>query len=384
MDSARLLVVARYLAAAVAVAIVTGAATPVADVLGLEAIVMLYLLAIILVAFKLYRGPAFFAAALSVAAFDFFFVPPAYTFAVKDPRHLLTFAVMFAVGLAISSLTFKVQSQGAAAREREVATALERARVVADVEAARLQARTEELRSALLSTVSHDLRTPLATITGAATRLRDAPEGTLTASERVPLVESICSEAERLERLLVDLLAMTRLESGGLNVRREWIPVEEVVGSALSRLESALADRPVVVRVPEDASLVAVDPVLFSQVLVNLLENAMKYTPARSPLEIRASVGAAAFDVEISDRGPGVPPGAEKRIFEKFVRGEHPGVGGVGLGLAICRGIVEAHGGTITARARDGGGATFAIHVPQDVAPKDLPPELAPVSARSS
>lgn len=384
MSSERVVVFARYIVAAVAVAAVTAVAWPFAPVLGLEAIVMLYLLAIMLVAFKLYRGPAFFAAALSVAAFDFFFVPPAYTFAVKDPRHLLTFGVMFAVGLAISSLTVTVLRQGEAAREQEVATAAERARIAADVQAARLQARTEELRSALLSTVSHDLRTPLATITGAATRLRDAPEGSLGPGERAPLIESICTEAERLERLLVDLLAMTRVESGGLEVRREWIPVEEVVGSALSRLESALADRPIVVRVPDDASLVAVDPVLFSQVLVNLLENAIKYTPARSPLEIRASVGGAAFDVEISDRGPGVPPGGERRIFEKFVRGDHPGVGGVGLGLAICRGIVEAHGGKITAHAREGGGAVFSIHIPQDVAPKDLPPELAPVSARSS
>lgn len=491
---------ARYAVAAGAIGIVTGAAFPIAPVLGFEAIGMLYLLVIMVVAYRLYRGPAFFAAVLSVAALDFFFVPPAYTFAVKDPRHLLTFGVMFTVGLVISSLTVKVLRQREVAREREartrvlyelgrelsaavdvesvaaiacrrlgdaigadvslvstsdhpsshgaivapdgarlvdeakasrrparsasgasafpilvageirgvfvvrrrdgadldvdqralvegvsrpIAAELERARVAADAEAARLQARTEELRSALLSTVSHDLRTPLATITGAATRLRDAPEGTLAPSERAPLVESICTEAERLERLLVDLLAMTRLESGGLDVHREWIPVDEVVGAALSRLEAALADRPVVVRVPDDASLVAVDPVLFSQVLVNLVENAIKYTPPKSALDIRASVSAASFDVELGDRGPGIPAGQEKRIFEKFVRGDHPGVGGVGLGLAICRGIVEAHGGTISVGPRDGGGAVFAIHIPQEVAPRDLPPELAPVSARS-
>lgn len=367
---------ARYFLAAVAVGLVTAAVFPFASVLGPEAIGMLYLLAIMVVAFRLFRGPAFFAAALSVAAFDFFFVPPAFTFAVKDPRHLLTFVVMFAVGLAISSLMVKVLRQGEAARLAE----LERARVALDAEAARLQARTEELRSALLSTVSHDLRTPLATITGAATRLRDAPEGSLSPTESGPLVESICTEAERLERLLVDLLAMTRLESGGLQVRREWVPVEEIVGSALSRLEVALADRPVAVQVPDEASLVAVDPVLFSQVLVNLIENALKYTPHGSPLEVRATVGARVFEMEISDRGPGIAAGAEGRIFEKFVRGDHPGVGGVGLGLAICRGMVEAHGGTITASNREGGGATFRIRIPQDVAPLGLPPELPPAS----
>ncbi|MFO0613297.1 MAG: DUF4118 domain-containing protein [Polyangiaceae bacterium] len=488
----------RFVLSALAVAATTALAFPLARVLGPEAIGMLYLLTIMVVAFRLYRGPAFFAAALSVAAFDFFFVEPAYTFAVKDPRHLLTFVVMFTVGLAISSLTVKVLRQGEAAREREgrtrilyelgrelasardvgavaeiacrrlgeavraevalvsddaaitadaaiardgaaliaaaretrrpassedglhafpilvggavrgvfairrkdgapidadqralidavsrpIATEIERARVAADAEAARVQARTEELRSALLSTVSHDLRTPLATITGAATRLRDAPEGTLDAAERGPLVESICTEAERLERLLVDLLAMTRLESGGLDVRREWIPIEEIVGAALSRLESALADRPIVVRVPDEASLVAVDPVLFSQVLVNLLENALKYTPPKSPIEVRASVRADAFEIEVADRGPGIPGGAEARIFEKFVRGDHPGVGGVGLGLAICRGMIVAHGGTITAQNRPGGGAVFRIHVPQEIAPTDLPPELPPASLR--
>lgn len=367
----------RYVLAALAVGVVTAAAFPFGSVLGPEAIGMLYLLAIIVVAFRLLRGPAFFAAALAVAAFDFFFIPPELTFAVKDPRHLLTFVVMFTVGLVISSLMVKVVRQGEAARVAEV----ERARVAMDAEAARLQARTEELRSALLSTVSHDLRTPLATITGAATRLRDAPEGTLSAAESAPLVESICTEAERLERLLVDLLAMTRLESGGMKVRREWIPVEEIVGSALSRLEVALADRPVGVKVPEEASLVAVDPVLFSQVLVNLIENAIKYSPPTSPLEVRATVDPHGFEMEIADRGPGLPTGAETRIFEKFVRGHHPGVGGVGLGLAICRGMVEAHGGTISARNREGGGAVFRIQIPQEGGPLGLPPELPPVSA---
>jgi len=346
------------LLATAAVIATTVIAYPLADMLGVEAIAMLYLLAIMVVALRLARGPAFLAAGLSVAMFDYFFVPPRLTFAVKDPRHWLSFAAMIAVGVVVSTLVLRMRTQAEEAQR------------------SRLIARTEELRSALLSAVSHDLRTPLATITGAATRLRDDGRAQVDAEEARALIGSICDEAEHLELLLTNLLDMTRVESGMLDVRREWVPVEEIVGAALTRMEQRLRDRVVEVRAPDDARLAAVDPVLFAQVIVNLLENALKYTPPESPIEIEVVGDESGFRVVVQDRGPGFEEGQIERIFEKFVRGSHVGISGAGLGLAICRGIVEAHGGTISAANRSGGGALFTIQVPQRESPPLVPSEV--------
>jgi two-component system sensor histidine kinase KdpD len=218
------------------------------------------------------------------------------------------------------------------------------------------------MRSSLLSAVSHDLRTPLAAITGAATTLRDA-DGVLL-EQRSDLLQTICEEAERLERLLGNLLDMTRVEARALGVKREWVPLEELVGSALTRLEGKLGSRVVETDLPTDLPLLGVDPVLLEQVFVNLLENACKYTPPQTPIEVKARVANATLTIEIADRGPGIPAGDEERVFDKFYRGPHVGIGGVGLGLPICRGIVDAHGGSIRADNRVGGGAVFRIDLP--------------------
>jgi two-component system sensor histidine kinase KdpD len=246
---------------------------------------------------------------------------------------------------------------------RQSAMALERTRLAEDAKSATLRARTEEMRSSLLSAVSHDLRTPLAAITGAATTLRDqiAP---VTEAQRADLVDSICEEAVRLERLVSNLLDMTRLESGSVRVKHEWVPLEELVVSAIARLEIPLAGRSVSIDFPDDLPLLALDPVLVEQVFVNLLENASKYTPAGSAIEVWARCDLERVTIEVRDRGPGITPGDEGRIFEKFYRGPGTNRVGVGLGLAICKGIVQAHGGEITARRRDGGGTVFSIELP--------------------
>ena len=481
-----------YARAAVVVGLATGVAFGLFPFSELSNLVMVYLLGIVIVAMRTGRGPSLLAAVLSVAAFDFFFVPPRFTFAVTDARYLFTFLVMLIVGLVISGLTVRTRAQAEAAHHREqqtaalyamsrelagtrgvdnllqvairhvtdvfqgqvvvllpgrggtltawsggqfevdanelgvarwvyehrqpaglgtttlpgasalhvpligstgavgvlglrptdrhamdeperlhqletfasqTALALERANLASDAQEAEVRIETERLRNSLLSSVSHDLRTPLATITGAVSTILD--EGTrLDEPTRRELLESVHEEAERLNRLVQNLLEMTRLESGALKLRKELHPPEEVIGAALSRLGKRLGDRRVTTRVPPDLPLVAMDDVLIEQVLVNLLDNAIKYTPSGSPLDIIATATDQNLTIEVADRGPGLPPGREDKVFEKFYQTE-PGEGrGAGLGLAICQGIVRAHGGRIWAQNLPGRGVAFLFTLP--------------------
>jgi len=488
--------------AAAAVAVSTGIAWLLAPVSELSNLVMVYLLGIVVVSMRAGRGPSLVAAVLSVAAFDFFFVPPRFTFAVSDARYLFTFLVMLIVGLVISGLTVRTRSQAEAARHREqqtaalyamsrelvitrgmdallqvavrhvgevfrsqvvvlvpgstgaleswpggqfevdandvgvgrwvfehrqaaglgtttlpgasalyvpllgstgpvgvlglrppdrhamdeperlhqletfaaqTALALERARLATEAHEAEVRIETERLRNSLLSSVSHDLRTPLATITGAVSTILEQRER-LDAQTQRELLESVHEEAERLNRLVQNLLEMTRLESGALQLKRELHPPEEVIGAALGRLGKRLADRRVTTSVPPDLPLVAMDDVLIEQVLVNLLDNALKYTPAGSPIEVIATATDQNLTIEIADHGPGLPPGEEDRVFEKFFRGDQIVARGAGLGLAICRGIVRAHGGRIWAQNLPGGGVAFLFTLPLGATQPPPPP----------
>jgi two-component system sensor histidine kinase KdpD len=257
---------------------------------------------------------------------------------------------------------------------RQGALALDRVRLAEEARHAALRAKTEELRSGLLSAVSHDLRTPLAAITGAGTMLRQG-EG-LDPTLRRDLVETVCEEAERLERLVSNLLDMTRLESGAVQPRREWVPLDEVIGAALTRLERRLAGRRITTLIADDVPLLSIDPVLVQQLFHNLLENAAKYTPPGSDIDVRAVREGGTLVVDVGDRGPGIPAGQEERVFERFHRGDHAGVGGVGLGLPIARAIAQAHGGRLVAGNRPGGGAVFRLTLP-------LPAEPPPRSAEA-
>jgi two-component system sensor histidine kinase KdpD len=319
-------------------------------------VLMLYLLSVIWVATHHTRAAAVLASVLGVATFDFVFVEPFYTFAVADQQYVLTFAVMLLTALVISTLTDRMRRQSELARQ-----AWER------VEA-------EFLRNTLLSGVSHDLRTPLAAITGAAGALRHAGDR-IDPGTRAELLESIASESMRMERLVSNLLEMTRLESGGLVLRREWQPFEEVVGTTLGHLEHRLGDRAVDVNVAADLPLVFIDPVALEHVLTNLIENVLDHTPPATPIEISARAAGDQLVAEVADRGPGLPAGAEGRVFDKFFRAHSDVSGsrpGIGLGLAIARGIVEAHGGQIVARNRDGGGAALRFTLPMGGTPPEI------------
>ncbi len=246
----------------------------------------------------------------------------------------------------------------------QTALALERARLAEQARQAQVQIETERLRNSLLSSVSHDLRTPLAAITGASSTLLDS-EMDLDAEARRELAQTIYDEAERLNRLIRNLLDMTRIESGAIRVKKELNSLEEVVGAALARLDTRLRGRTVTVQLPDNLPLVPFDSVLVEQVLINLLENAIKYTPLAAPIEIGATLLAENVIVTIADHGPGIARGDEERIFDKFYRARSvTNGGGVGLGLTVCRGIVQAHGGKIWVEPRSEGGTQFRFTLP--------------------
>jgi two-component system sensor histidine kinase KdpD len=244
-----------------------------------------------------------------------------------------------------------------------IALSIERDQSVLDAQQAQVQVEAEQLRNSLLSSVSHDLRTPLATIAGTASSLLE--NGDQSGSQSRPeMLQTLVDESHQVVRLVDNLLEMARLDSGSVALNQQWHVLEELIGSALRRLRKELGQRTVRVHIPADFPLLLIDGFLMEQVFVNLLENASRYTPAGATLEISASTSGKRAEIRFADNGPGLPRGSESRVFDKFFRGStNPPDGrrGVGLGLAICQGIVTAMGGRITAGNRPEGGAEFVI-----------------------
>jgi len=246
----------------------------------------------------------------------------------------------------------------------QAAMAMERIRFSRQAEQAQILQARENLERALLNSISHDLRTPLVSVTGVLSSLRDGGSH-LSDRARQELLESACSEAERLNRFVGNLLDMTRIEAGAIKLNCEPCDVQDLVGCALAAIEQHIGTRKVEVRLPDNLPLVLMDLVLMTQVLVNLLDNAHKYAPPDSVIEISSSTDDSRLTLEVSDHGPGVPEHDLKRVFDKFYRIPVPeGAGGTGLGLSICKGIVEAHGGRINAENRTGGGLRIVILLP--------------------
>jgi two-component system sensor histidine kinase KdpD len=246
------------------------------------------------------------------------------------------------------------------------AMAIERVQLAEQARQIKLLQAAEKLQNTLLNSVSHDLRTPLVSITGALTALEG--DDTLEASAQRSLIVTAREEADRLNRLVGNLLDMTRLESGALQVKREPCDVQDLIGAALGQMEDRFMERQIRVDVASDIPTVNTDFVLIVQVLINLLDNALKYSPDNSPLDIHAGLHYGEIQVAVMDRGIGIPPEDLSRVFDKFYRIQRPGqVTGTGLGLAICKGIIEAHGGRIWASEREGGGTAITFTLPLEV-----------------
>lgn len=456
-------------------------------------LVMFYLLAVVLASTRLGRRPATLTAVLSVLAFDFFFVPPRFTFAVADTQYFITFAAFLTVGIVISTLVSQSREHAEAIRHREIQTAslyylsrdlavasdldgildalvrnitesigaqiavllpekerlevrkrsnslvldqkeqavadwafrncspagpgtetlvsanllylpiqtsgavlgilgvklpneidytsqvsrrlleafatqaalaIERVHFGKQAEQAQIFQARESLERALLNSISHDLRTPLVSITGALDALKEKGSP-LEQEARDDLLDAASEDARRLNRFVGNLLDMTRLESGALRLKLIPNDVQDLIGCALSALEPQIGDRKIAVRMPSDLPLVKMDMVLMTQVLVNLLDNALKYTPRKGPIELAAELTDGTLTLSVADRGPGIPEQELSRVFDKFYRLPVPeGAGGTGLGLSICKGIVEAHGGSIHAENRAGGGLTMIVTLP--------------------
>jgi two-component system sensor histidine kinase KdpD len=254
----------------------------------------------------------------------------------------------------------------------QAAVAIERIQLVADVDRAKLAAEADRLRSALLTSISHDLKTPLAAIMGAAGTLKEfAPA--LPEQDRAELLSTVLDESERLNRFIANLLDMTKIESGAMEPNYALHYVGDVVGSALQRARKITAEHTVGIDIPSDLPMLRLDPVLFEQVLFNLLDNAAKYAPKGSDIGIRAWADNSSVLVQVMDEGPGIPQDDLERVFDTFYRvrkGDHVRAG-TGLGLSICRGFIEAMGGTISAANRtDRSGAVFSIKMP---VPAEIP-----------
>jgi two-component system, OmpR family, sensor histidine kinase KdpD len=250
----------------------------------------------------------------------------------------------------------------------QIVQTIERVRLSEDAQQSQMRIESESLRNSLLSAISHDLRTPLASIVGAASTLVDK-DAQLSQADRQELGLTIYDEALRMSNLTNNILDMARLDAGKAQLNRQWYPLDEIIGGALAHIRKQLAGRMMNTHLPDGLCLVRLDAVLIEQVLINLLENACKYTPAGSPIDIVAERSVHTLKISVADRGQGIPVGEEEKLFDKFYRLHREGSqSGVGLGLSICKAIVIAHGGLIGAKNRPEGGAEFYFVLPMDEA----------------
>lgn len=334
------------LLAALGLAGLTVGLIPLRDDLAVESVLLLYLLVVVATAAAGGVWPASGAAVLAVGLVNWFFTPPFHTLTIAQGEHVLAL-VVFLVVAAVVALYVTVADRNASesAAVRAEATALDRA---------------NELRTALLSAVSHDLRTPLASIKASVSSLR-ANDVEWSAQETADFLAAIEDDTDRLNQLVGNLLDMSRLQTGSLELTRHPVALEEVVANALDSLGAHAMG--IIVDVPEDLPLALVDPGLLERAVANILANALHWSPPTVPVQICGAVVAPDLELRIIDHGPGVPSDARERIFQPFQRLGDRGGSGVGLGLAIASGFVEAMEGELLVEDTPGGGSTFRVLV---------------------
>ena len=335
-----------YISAVIGVAALTIACWLLTPLTGYGAISLIFLLGVLLAGMVLSRGPVLLFAALSALSWNFLFIPPLFTLHIAKLEDALTFATYFIIAITVGSLTAQLK-----AREH----------LAAQVQLAQ---ESERLRKTLLDCVSHELKTPLAAIDAASQELSRLAPKIQDPQMLKDLASEIRDGSRRLNRVVDNLLDMNRLESGVIRPKREWCDVRELLQSAVDIERESINGRDIRLDVPEEIPLALVDHTLIEQAVAKLLANAGSHTPARLPIEIDAEYTNDHLLISVSDRGPGIPIEATERLFEKFYRGDNRKTGGLGLGLSIARGLIEAHGGRLTAENRDGGGARFTIKLP--------------------
>ncbi len=309
-------------------------------------------------------------AIMSAALYNLVFIPPYWTFKVNVADDWVALVVFLAVALAMGLLVAGQAERRRAAEQREGeirtlyehlrAMGEERERLAEEATRAQVLERVDEQRAALLRSVSHDLRTPLASIRAVASDLRD---GTAYDDEtKTELLETVCDEADRLDRIVANLLSLSRIEAGAMKPDRQAVAVDELVADRVRRLGGLFRQTRIQVEIPPDLPLVDGDYTQLDQVLTNLLENAARYAPPASLVRVTAEDRNGMVELRVADEGIGVSDWERARIFEPFRTGE--GSRSSGVGLAICKAIVEAHGGTIDVERTVGGGATFVVCLP--------------------
>ncbi|HPY40315.1 MAG TPA: DUF4118 domain-containing protein [Thiolinea sp.] len=354
----------RYLLALLAVGCTIVIAIPLSNYLDLTNIVMLFLLSVVFVSVKLGRRPAILAAFTSVLAFNFFFVPPYWSLEIAHIQYLITLVAMLVVALTITHFMSDFREQANTALTREQQT-LELYRLEKLAQENQMQMATERLRSSILSALSHDIRTPLTSLYGLAESLQ-LTTNNLDANTQATLI-ALRDQASHINNMVNNLLEMARLQAGGLQFRKEWQPIDEVIGTSIKLLKPALTQHTVKVDIPEDFPLLEFDALLMERVFCNLLENAAKYSPPRSTLSIHAKLLSDRDQAEVSlcNEGEGFPADKLEQVFELFERGRHEStIPGVGLGLSICRAIIEAHGGSIKVANQATGGSCTYFYLP--------------------
>ncbi|HLX69059.1 MAG TPA: ATP-binding protein [Verrucomicrobiae bacterium] len=315
---------------------------------GYQALALVYLLAVVLLALVVGRGATFFGATLSALGWNFLFVPPRFSFHVDNLYDKIMLTTYFVVALTVGTLTARLRTQ----HETEMKT--------------KLLQESERLGRTLLNSVSHELRTPIAAIISAANGLHSS--GALAPAQE-QLVTEIESAGARLNRVVQSLLSAARLQAGQLKPKLDWCDVRDVVRAALRESSKVMAGHPTETKIAPGLRLVRMDSVLMQQALGNLLTNAAIHTPPKTAVEISARMEGTDLLLEVSDRGPGLPDREMERVFDLFHRAPNARPGGTGLGLAIVKGFIEVQGGRVHAANRAGGGAVFSIFLPASESP---------------